>query len=145
MTDLTIPNQISWSPDRKTMYFTHSNARRIFAMDYDEVSGEVTNRRVFYEHKGSGEPDGCRVDIHGNLWHAIYGESRVIKISPRADIIGEIKLPTKNITCVQFVGTELFITSAADEDGEGTSKQYGGGLFRVDVGTEGLDLFKYKL
>lgn len=143
---LTIPNSIGWSPDNKTMYYTHSKARQIFVLDYDTVSGAVSDHRLFYKHPTSGEPDGFRIDVEGNLWTAVYGESKVLKINPEGKVIGQVTLPTRNITCVQFVGTELIITSAADEDSEDkTSRDYGGALFRVDVGTTGLELFKFRM
>lgn len=68
----------------------------------------------------------------------------MLKISPRSQVVGEILLPTRNVTCTQFVGTELFITSAEDTDGDDKSKEFGGGLFRVDVGVEGLEPFPFK-
>jgi sugar lactone lactonase YvrE len=142
---ITIPNSISWSPDSKTMYFTHSNIRTIYAYDYSPEDGSVSGERVFYQHDGSGEPDGHRIDADGNMWTAVYGESRVLKLSPEGNLIGVVKLPTRNITCPQFVGTELFITSAADEDGDEQSKEYGGGVFRVDVGATGLEPNVFKL
>ncbi|CAM1505249.1 Fc.00g108860.m01.CDS01 [Cosmosporella sp. VM-42] len=145
--DLIIPNSIGWSPDHKTMYFTHSSARQVHAFDYDLDTGSVSNQRLFYQHEGPGEPDGFRVDVDGNIWHAVYGEGRVLKISPQGEKIGEIKLPTRNITCVQFVETELIITTAADgaDDAEELSKEYGGAVFRVDVGTTGLELFDFEM
>lgn len=79
--------------------------------------------------------------MEGNLWSAVYGESRVLKISPEGKLIGEILLPAKAITCPVFVGTELFITSASDK---GESK-YGGDLFSVDVGVKGVETFKFKI
>jgi len=127
------------------MYFTHSSARQVFAFDYDLVDGSLSNERLFYRHEGEGEPDGFRVDRDGNIWHAVYGEARIIKLSPEGRIIGQVNLPTRNITCCEFVGTELFITCADDEEGEGDSKRYGGGLFRVDVGTTGLEHYDFKL
>ncbi|KAK3937245.1 hypothetical protein QBC46DRAFT_393106 [Diplogelasinospora grovesii] len=144
-TGLTIPNSVGWSPDYKTMYFTHSSARQVFAWDYDLTDGSISNERVFYQHEGKGEPDGFRVDKDGNMWHAVYGESRVIKISPEGKIVGQVKLPTSHITCCEFVGTELYITSAGDDSGEGDSKKYGGALFRVDVGTTGLGHQTFKI
>ncbi|ERT01522.1 hypothetical protein HMPREF1624_02773 [Sporothrix schenckii ATCC 58251] len=146
--DLTIPNAVGFSPDNRTLYFTHTPDQAVYAFDYDPDSGDVSNERVVYKHNGTGSPDGFRVDVEGNIWHAFYGSGQVLKISPKdGSVIGEIRLPTNNITCTQFVGTELYITTAADEDAEGgeTSKKYGGGLFRVDVGVEGLPLFKFKL
>ncbi|KAL7822157.1 hypothetical protein V8C26DRAFT_390147 [Trichoderma gracile] len=146
---LVIPNGIGWSPDNKTMYFTHSQTREVFAFDYAPETGAVSNQRLWYRHEGPGEPDGFRVDVEGNVWHAVWGEGAVLKIDPRGRVIGRIALPTRNITCVQFVGTELVVTSAADEeeeaDADETSRRFGGDLFRVDVGTRGLELFKFKL
>lgn len=127
------------------MYFTHTAVGQVNAFDYDTDAGAVSNRRTFYQHEGSGGPDGFRVDVDGNIWHAIYGEGRVIKINPQGQVVGEVKLPTRNITCVQFAETELVITTAADHDGEGLSKEYGGAVFKVDVGTTGLDLFEFQM
>ncbi|KAH6897178.1 hypothetical protein B0T10DRAFT_476163 [Thelonectria olida] len=142
---LTIPNTPGFSPDGRTLYFTHSTARQILAMDYDGATGEVSERRVFYQHDGPGEPDGFRIDVDGNIWQCVFGESRVLKISPAGQLVGEVQLPTRNITCVQFAGTELVITTAADDEGEGASREYGGDVFRVDVGTRGLELYEFKL
>ncbi|TGJ80320.1 hypothetical protein E0Z10_g8433 [Xylaria hypoxylon] len=144
---VTIPNTIGWSPDKKTMYFTHSTERTVYAWDYAAGDGSLSNERAFYRHEGPGEPDGFRVDTDGNLWHAVYGESRVLKISPEGNLIGQIKLPTHNITCTQFVGTELFITTAGMEAGEGPDEavQLSGAVFKVDVGARGLDPFAFKL
>lgn len=127
------------------MYFTDTIAKKVFAWDYSPADGSLSNERVHYTHEGPGGPDGFRVDKDGYIWHAVYGESRVIKISPdEGRIVGQIKLPTSNITCVEFAGTELFITSAADGV-EGENVKYGGGLFRVDVGTTGLGHHEAKL
>lgn len=68
----------------------------------------------------------------------------MLKISPEGKVIGSVTLPTRHISCVQFVGTELVITSAADDEGDDLSKKYGGSIFKVDVGTTGLDLFKFR-
>ncbi|UKZ63640.1 uncharacterized protein TrAtP1_004866 [Trichoderma atroviride] len=145
LTGLRIPNGIGWSPDNKTMYFTHSTSREVFAFDYSLETGAVSNKRLWYKHEGPGEPDGFRVDVDGNVWHAIWGESTVLKINPEGKVIGSVTLPTRHISCVQFVGTELVITSAADDEGDDPSKKYGGSIFKVDVGTTGLDLFKFRL
>ncbi|KAI6090397.1 regucalcin [Hypoxylon rubiginosum] len=144
---VTIPNSVGWSPDNRTLYFTDSTARTIHAYDYDVTSGAVSNERPFYVHDGPGEPDGFRVDVEGNLWQAVYGESRVLKITAQGKLVGEIRLPTRCITCPQFVGTELFITSAGMEPGEGTDEEVelSGALFRVDVSVKGLDPFLFKL
>jgi sugar lactone lactonase YvrE len=145
-TSLTIPNGVGWSQDKKTQYFTHSTEKRIIAFDYDAATGDLSNERTFWKHDGDGDPDGFKMDEQGNIWQAIYGESRVLKISPGGNVIGEIKYPTRCITCPCFVGTELWVTSADEEDeNNAESKKYGGGVFKVDVGVRGLQDYKFKL
>lgn len=126
---------------------THSSAREILAFSYDMSTGALSDRRLFYKHEGAGEPDGFRVDVDGNLWSAVYGEGRVVKVSPEGKLVGEVRVGTNNATCVQFVGTELFVTTANDDEGKGgeESKRLGGAIFKVDVGVEGMELFKYKM
>ncbi|KAH9900604.1 hypothetical protein F4778DRAFT_151244 [Xylariomycetidae sp. FL2044] len=152
---VTIPNSVGWSPDNRTMYFTHSTERTIYAFDYapggsdggETDGGTISNERVFYRHEGPGEPDGFRIDTDGNMWHAVYGEARVLKISPAGRLVGLVHLPTHNVTCPQFVGTELFITTARMHEGEGPPEavRKSGGLFRVDVGARGLEPFAFKM
>ncbi|CZS93839.1 related to senescence marker protein 30 [Rhynchosporium agropyri] len=139
---LTIPNSIGWSPDHKTLYFVHSTEKRIIAFDFDNSTGDITNERVFWQHDGQGDPDGFKIDTEGNIWQAMYGESRVLKISPEGKVVGEITYPTKCITCPVFVGTEIWVTTADDHD---ASRPYAGAVFKVDVGAKGLKEFKFKL
>lgn len=145
-TSLMIPNSVGWSADRKTMYLVHSTEKRIIAFDYSASTGDISNERTFWQHDGSGDPDGFKMDAEGNIWQAIYGESRVLKISPEGKVVGEVTYPTKAITCPCFIGTELWVTTADEEDEkEIESKKYGGGVFKVDVGVKGLEDFKFKL
>ncbi|TVY46476.1 Uncharacterized protein LOCC1_G003474 [Lachnellula occidentalis] len=137
---LTIPNSIRWSPDHKTLYLVDSSAKRILAFDYSLSTGNLSNERVFFKYDGEGEPDGHRIDVEGNIWQAIYGDSCVLKISPQGKVIGRVDYPTKNITCPVFVGTELWVTTAG-----GNEEKYSGGVFKVDVGVAGLKDFKFKL
>ncbi|KAG4432774.1 hypothetical protein IFR05_011739 [Cadophora sp. M221] len=139
---LTIPNSIGWSRDHKTLYFTHSTEKRIIAFDFDASTGDISNERVFWQHDGNGDPDGFKVDAEGNIWQAIYGESRVLKISPEGKLVGEITYPTKCITCPVFIGTEIWVTTADDHD---KTKPYAGAIFKLDVGVGGLKEFKFKL
>ncbi|KAI9371972.1 hypothetical protein BJX61DRAFT_543182 [Aspergillus egyptiacus] len=137
---LTIPNGIGWNHSNDTMYLTDSPTGKIFAFDFDENTGEISNRRVHFDFGASNQPDGFAIDMDGCIWSAIYGGGKVIRISPEGHVIGEISLPTRNITCPTFVGTELFITTAKDDTNDEQfpeSVRYGGHLYRVDVGVGG--------
>jgi len=55
-----------WSRDNRTLYFSDSVIRTIFAYDYDLATGGVSNRRVFAKTGDlSGVPDGWTVDADG--------------------------------------------------------------------------------
>ena len=144
---LTIPNGIGWSQDHKTLYFTHSTDKKIYAYDFDATTGAISNKRTFWTLEGEGDPDGFKMDRDGYIWQCVYGQGRVLRLSPEGKIVGEISLPTRCVTCPTFVGEELWITSAVEEDPEKypESVKYGGGLFKVNVGITGLQDYKFKL
>lgn len=137
---VTIPNGIGWNHANDTMYLTDSPTGQIFAFDFDAVTGAISNRRVHFHLGEPLEPDGFAMDVEGCIWTAIYGGGKVLRVSPDGKVIGQIDLPTRNPTCPAFVGTELYITSAKDDHDDEQfprSVQYGGRLFKVDVGVEG--------
>ncbi|KAL3473460.1 hypothetical protein BJX99DRAFT_198961 [Aspergillus californicus] len=144
---LTIPNGIGWNNANDTMYLTDSPTGKIFAFDFDEETGDISNRRVHFDIGEPKEPDGFAIDVEGCIWTAVYGGGKIIRISPEGKVIGEILFPTRNITCPTFVGTELFITTAKDETNDDqlpNSIRYGGHLYRVDVGVKGQPKHKFQ-
>ena len=61
-------------------------------------------------------------------------------------VVVEVSFPTRNITCPVFVGTEIWVTTAAEEDErEVESVKYGGGIFKCDVGVGGRKEFEFRL
>ncbi|KAJ6079152.1 hypothetical protein N7467_008905 [Penicillium canescens] len=137
---VTIPNGIGWNLTDDTMYLTDSPTGKIFAFDFDATTGTISNRRVHFDIGSSLEPDGFAMDVEGCIWSAVYGGGKVLRIDPAGKVIGQIDLPTRNVTCPTFVGTELFITTAKDDrddDQLPQSVRYGGRLYRVDVGVRG--------
>lgn len=138
---VTIPNGIGWNLTNDVMYLTDSPTGKIFAFDFDASTGAISNRRVHFDIGNSLEPDGFAIDVEGCIWSAVYGGGKVLRISPAGKIIGQIDLPTRNVTCPAFIGTELFITTAKDDrddDQLPQSVRYGGRVFRVDVGVRGV-------
>lgn len=71
----------------------------------------------------------------------------MIKIPPEGKLVGEISIPTRNPTCPVFVGTELFITTAKEDEPENhpASAKYAGNVFRVDVGVKGMPKHKARI
>ena len=147
--NVSIPNGVGWSVDNHTMYFTDSPTRNVFKFKYDPITGAISDRQIFFHWDGEGVPDGFAIDVEGCLWVAICGGSKVIRVAPRGDygkVIGEISLPTRRVTCPTFMGEELFISSAEEEEMERypQSTAFGGNLFRVHVGVLGLRRHKYR-
>lgn len=144
---VTIPNGIGWSADDTTMYFTDSVTKNIFQYDYDAPTGNISNRSVFFHlDDDAAVPDGFAMDAEGNLWIALCGGGKVLRVSPEGKIIGEIILPTRMITCPGFVEDVLFITSAEEEDPENfpESVELAGSLFKIAVGVAGLPSHRFK-
>jgi sugar lactone lactonase YvrE len=65
------------------MYFTDSSAQKIWAFDYDEETGNITNRRPFIDFESDDSksalkdmvlpgstPDGLCIDSEGGIWSA---------------------------------------------------------------------------
>lgn len=96
ITGATIPNGMSWSKDDKTLYYTDTQDKCIYAYDYDSEAGNISNKRIFYraQEEGTG-PDGHTQDADGNLWVALWGAWKVVRVSPEGKVTAEIHVPTR--------------------------------------------------
>ncbi|KAK3117666.1 rRNA-processing protein cgr1 [Teratosphaeriaceae sp. CCFEE 6253] len=147
---VTIPNGTSWTLDNRSMYFTESTSGTIQKYPYDPTTGAVdwdAGTTFFTCPYEGGVPDGHTQDEEGCFWIALFGTGKVVRVNTEGEIVAEIELPTRCVTCPGFVGTELFITSAEEQDPEkyAWSVKHQGGLFRVDVGVRGCPLNKFKM
>ena len=108
ITGATIPNGLSWSVDNKIMYFTDTGEGAIYAYDFDEESGGISNKRVFFQPQ-DGRPDGHAQDEHGNLWVALWGAWKVVRVSPEGEIMAEVRVPTRcpTVSTVLPVGSRF--------------------------------------
>ena len=143
---VSIPNGMSWSPDDKIMYFTDSPSKNIYKYDYDSTTGNISNRQVFFHvEEDNAVPDGFAVDTEECFWVALAGGGKVLRVSPDGKVIGQIVLPTRMISCPGFVGQDLFITTAEEEDPDQypESVRYAGSIFRVALGVQGKPPLKF--
>jgi sugar lactone lactonase YvrE len=115
-TGVTISNGIGWSPDDKTMYYTDTPLRMIYAYDFDPATGTIENRRPFIHTPDEpGIPDGLTVDSEGFIWSARWDGWKVTRYDPTGKVEREINLPVQRPTSCTFGGVELdelYITSA---------------------------------
>ncbi len=143
-------NGIGFTPDLQGMYHTDSPTKSIFLFDYDRVTGEITNRRVFVSVSagpGEGVPDGMAVDAEGCVWSARWGGHCVVRYAPDGTEVRRITLPPPKVSSVTFGGedySQMYLTTAGgnlrDEDGAEA-----GSLYRVDAGVKGVAEFRSRI
>ena len=114
VSEVFISNGLGWSPDNKTMYYTDSVTRCIYAYDYDLENGTMSNKRVFARDE-YGFPDGLAVDAEGFVWGAKWGAWRVVRYAPDGTVDRIVEVPAAHVTSCTFGGpdmTHLYITTA---------------------------------
>ena len=148
---VSISNGIVWTADRKTMYYNDTPTGTIQGFDYDDKTGEISNRRVVVRiARGGGSPDGMTIDADGNLWVALWGSGSVGKFDPRTgQLLQKIIVPAPNVSSCAFGGKNLetlYITTARAWVSEEKLKEFplSGGLFAVKPGVRGVPAEFYK-
>ncbi len=140
---IAIPNSLCWSPDSRTMYFSDSPKRVIWAFPYDPTTGAIGERRVFATFPAPMVADGGTVDAEGYLWSANYGGWRVTRLAPDGTVDRVIPVPASNVTSCAFGGpglATLYITTAWQNlsDAQRAQQPAAGALFAIDPGVRGL-------
>ena len=157
------PNGMGFTPDRRRLYFNDSRTNRTYLFDYDEESGDLTNRRIFRQGSApsiqapgmKGRGDGLTVDAEGRLWLGEWDGGRVVCYSPAKpgedavpELVSEIPMPARKITCVTFGGpdyTDLFVTTALFEGTKESEGAGAGALFRIRAGIKGVPEFRSRI
>jgi D-xylonolactonase len=149
-----LSNGLGFSPDCRTLYYTDSAARIIYAYDYEQKTGNLRNRRVFVKvSSNEGIPDGLTVDADGFVWSAQWYGSCVVRYDPDGKLERRIMTPAKQTSSVAFGGpdlTDLFITSAGRSEPmpvmppsyDPDSGYMGGRLYRINLGIKGKPEFR---
>lgn len=147
---LDIPNGMGFSGDGSTLYLTESEARQIYAYDYDYATGEISNRRTFVETPaGDGVPDGMTVDADDHVWSARWDGGRAVRYDPTGQPVGEIELPARKVSSVTFAGPScdvLYLTTALTDGDRAVEGDGAGSLFRATgLATGGRSEFRSRI
>lgn len=147
---VTISNGIVWTADKKTMYYNDTPTMTVQAFDYNNDTGELTNRRVAIRiPQGAGAPDGMTIDAEGKLWIALWGGYAVARYDPdTGKLLEQIKVPAPHVTSCAFGGKNLetlYITTARAWVKPEVLQQYplSGGVFAVKPGVRGVLAFQF--
>jgi sugar lactone lactonase YvrE len=148
---VSISNGIVWTADKKTMYYNDTPTGTVQGFDYNDKTGEISNRRVVIRiPRGGGGPDGMTIDADGNLWVALWGSGTVGKYDPRTgELLQKVIVPAPNVSSCAFGGKNLdvlYITTARAWVNADKLKEFplSGGLFSVKPGVRGVPAEFYK-
>ncbi len=140
-------NGLGFTPDRTGMYYTDTTKHVIYLFDYDQATGEVTNRRDFVrvpQEESEGHPDGMTVDAEGYVWGARWDGGCLVRYAPDGTEVQRVTFPAKKVSCPTFGGedyTDIYVTTAniqgKDIEGPGA-----GALFRINLGIQGVPEFR---
>jgi D-xylonolactonase len=144
-----LANGLGFSPDGRTLYFTDSAARRIYAYDYQITTGSARNRRVLVQvTDDEGLPDGLAVDREGFVWSAHWYGSCIVRYDPEGKVERRVPIPAKQVSSLCFGGPELtdvFVTSAGQSEAmpimppgyDPKTGYFGGALFHFNLSIAG--------
>uniref|UniRef100_A0A060TBD5 ARAD1D34386p n=1 Tax=Blastobotrys adeninivorans TaxID=409370 RepID=A0A060TBD5_BLAAD len=141
------PNGIAFSRDNKTMYFNDSPEHTTYKFDYDQTTGEISNRSVFVKVEDDLEPDGMCMSEDGHLWIAQWNGNCVRRYTPEGELVEQYNFPAKRVACPCFAGPdmdELIVVAAHlellnDKYVWAPSEDKGGEIFRVKIpGVKGV-------
>jgi sugar lactone lactonase YvrE len=116
---VTIPNAISFTPDRRFAHFADSEAGKVWRVALDGRDGWPSGEpEVYLDLTGqAGVPDGAVCDAEGNLWLAEWGASRVAVYDAAGRFLHAVAVEGRHSSCPAFGGpglSTLYVTSARE-------------------------------
>jgi L-arabinonolactonase len=138
---LSITNSLAFSPDGKTMYFTDTLRRLIWAVDLQPENGAILGMREFVRLEDSVTSDGAAVDTEGGYWLAIYGGGQIRRYLPDGSLDRVLDLPFSQPTKPAFGGpnlTTLYVTSTQIAVPGFPHRGPNGVVQEIEVGVKGL-------
>lgn len=119
LNQLTVPNGMAFSANHQIFYLVESAQQQIWAYDFSIETGEISHARLLidFQHQ-EAYPDGLALDSTGQLWIAHWAGAAISIWSATGKLQHKIKLPTRQITSLCFVGEALksvWISSACKD------------------------------
>lgn len=147
-----ISNGMAWNEEMGKFYHVDSGACVIKQYDVDQ-NGNLTNEIPFIDFKENGIkpiqfPDGMTIDEGGNLYVAMFHDSKVLKINPQGQIVQEILVPVSQVTSVAFGGMhldELYVTTASRQFRDPQDEPAGATFKVTGLGVKGAPMYEVEL
>lgn len=152
--DAVTGNGLAFSPDRRTVYWADTQAHRVRAWDWDAEANRLSNERLFHQFAPKpagwqpgdpgygGRPDGAAMDVEGCYWAAMFEGGRLVRLSPRGELLAELPTPVLCPTMPCFGGDDgrtLYVTSGGQRgDAEMAARPLSGHVIATRVDVPGL-------
>jgi len=153
-----LSNGLAWTGDQRTMFYSDSVPRVIYAYDFDVTTGEISKERTAIKFAGpddyteTGLPDGMSIDMDDKLWVACFRAGKVVRFDPETGKqLQTIRFPTaQHTTSCCFGGPnldELYVTCSVNKFGLETTAAEStdaGCIFKVTgLGVKGSEAYCY--
>jgi gluconolactonase len=133
--DLAFPNGIEVDPESKHLYVVESQTRRVLRYALPAAGEKLGTASEFFNFGDvSSGGDGMCFDASGHLWVAEFARKdapgRVVVLSPRGEVLGQLTPDTRLVTNVAFGGErhdEIFISTGGPS-----------GVFHAHAGVKGF-------
>nr|XP_018908737.1 PREDICTED: regucalcin-like [Bemisia tabaci]XP_018908739.1 PREDICTED: regucalcin-like [Bemisia tabaci] len=120
ISNVTLSNGLAWNKNNTILYYIDSGTFKVTKLKYDRRTGVISNPETVFDFKANKIPGllphGMTIDTEDNLYVAMYGGYRIIKIDPtRGVVLLTINLPIALVTDMRWGGWDLdilFVTSS---------------------------------
>lgn len=153
-------NGISFNEKLGIMYFVDSYDLNIKQYSWDKKTGKISDEKIFVDLTNHGTPmmtfpDGLTADTEDNLYLAMFGGKKILKINPKTKDIVTIPIPVEQVTSLAFGGegmNSMFFNSSSLDNSDFMKgiKQVkvtfpnGFGFKIEDMGATGYEFYSFK-
>ncbi len=135
--DLHYANGLAMSADGSRLYVNESEAGRVISFA-SAPDGTLSDRRLFVRvgtvDAGSGAgayPDGIKLGPDGDLWIGQYSSGRIVVVTPAAELVRVIEVPSPAAPNLAFApdGKSIYVMAVDNLAGP----PYQGTVYKVDL------------
>lgn len=114
VSDISITNAISFSPDGRTVHFADTAIGKVWRQALDADGWPVGQRELYLDLAPQGlSPDGAVVDADGGFCCAMWGEGAVLRFDPSGQQTHRFDLPGRHSSCPAFgPAGQMLVTTA---------------------------------
>jgi len=147
--DVRLPNGFGFTLDRRHLYFTESEAKRIYRFEYDQATGDIDDRETFVDLAGEpGIPDGMTVDAEGYVWSAHWDGGCLVRYDRTGAEVERLEFPARKVSSVTFGDADYdvaYVTTALTDSSREQEGEGAGSLYRIDLDVTGVPEFRSRI